>query len=102
VFVAHSMGGLIVLRLLLSRRNLLPRVPLIVFFAVPQAGSEMPELGKVFSTNAGLQSLIPFNKDEFLQSIENDWRALEVQRPHISCGFETMKTARLCRVAPRD
>src|SRR6476646_5387185 len=35
VFVAHSMGGLVVMRELLTNRDILPKVPVVVFYATP-------------------------------------------------------------------
>ena len=45
VFVAHSMGGLIVQRLLLTHHDLAPKVRFIYFLSTPQEGSAIARLG---------------------------------------------------------
>lgn len=43
VFVAQSMGGLIVLRELINHREMMEKVPLVVLFATPQAGAQIAD-----------------------------------------------------------
>lgn len=38
VFVGHSMGGLVILKYLLTHHEMLEHVPLVVFYATPQTG----------------------------------------------------------------
>ena len=50
MFVAHSMGGLVVWQLLLKYQGLAPKVPMIYFFATPTTGSELAALAKLAPT----------------------------------------------------
>jgi predicted alpha/beta hydrolase family esterase len=45
VFVAHSLGGLVVQRLLLTHHELAMKVRFIYFLATPQEGSAVPGWG---------------------------------------------------------
>ena len=49
VFVAHSMGGLVVMKELLTNRDVLAKVPVVVFYATPMEGSLSAEVGTRFA-----------------------------------------------------
>jgi predicted alpha/beta hydrolase family esterase len=50
VFVCHSLGGLIVQRLLLTFRSYAQQVPFIYFFSTPETGAQITKLASVFSS----------------------------------------------------
>ena len=49
VFIAHSMGGLVVMRELLTNRDILPKVPVVVFYSTPMEGALIAALGEVLT-----------------------------------------------------
>jgi hypothetical protein len=89
VFVAHSMGGLVVMRELLTNRDILPKVPVVVFYATPMEGSLIAALGKEFSPNSALAQMTPADGNALLQSLSDDWRSVpDGGRPHVRCAYE--------------
>jgi pimeloyl-ACP methyl ester carboxylesterase len=91
VFVAHSMGGLVALRALLTERALLPKVPLIVFLATPQEGAAITLLARKVIANPALEEMLPGDMDGYLYSMDQDWHSIDVgHRPHISCAYEKL------------
>lgn len=94
VFVAHSMGGLVVRNLLIKNDRIARKVPLIYFLATPSAGSDIAKLG----TSLGLESrqldaLTSFERSNFLQDQNSAWRASEVlSRIYSLCAFESRRT----------
>jgi triacylglycerol esterase/lipase EstA (alpha/beta hydrolase family) len=49
VFVCHSLGGLVVQRLLLNYRDYAKQVRLIFFYSTPHTGAEVAKIGHLFS-----------------------------------------------------
>ena len=89
VFVAHSMGGLVVMRELLTHHEILGRVPVVVFYATPMEGSLIAELGQEFSPNSALAQMTEANGNTLLQQLNDEWRALsDKERPHVRCAYE--------------
>ncbi len=91
VFVAHSMGGLVVLRDLLTRREMLDKVPLLVFYATPQEGAQIAAIAEHVARNPALAQMVPADGNAFLQQLNDDWKSLPV-RPHVSCAYEKLPT----------
>jgi pimeloyl-ACP methyl ester carboxylesterase len=91
VFVAHSMGGLVVMRYLIGHRELVDKVPLMVLYATPQEGSLMAVVGDAFLKNPALRQMFPADGNALLQSLSDDWRLLP-QRPVVRCGYEKLPT----------
>jgi len=90
VFVAHSMGGLVVMRELLTNRDILPKVPVVVFYATPMEGSLIAALGREFSPNSAMAQMTPADGNALLQSLSDDWRSVpDGARPHVRCAYET-------------
>jgi len=102
VFVAHSMGGLVVLRELISYPDLLNKVPLIVLYAVPQEGAEIARIGSLFLNNPGLSEMIPADSNGYLESLTIDWKNITrlPMHPHVICGYEKLPTHNIM-VVPR-
>ncbi|MET0984928.1 MAG: hypothetical protein ABW034_05915 [Steroidobacteraceae bacterium] len=90
VFVAHSMGGLVVLRELITNRDtLLDKVPVVVLYATPMEGSVLAEIGKRFSPNSAFAQMTEADGNALLQSLNDDWRSIpDDKRPHVRCAYE--------------
>lgn len=90
VFVAHSMGGLVVLEYLLSNAPDATKVPVAFLFGTPLAGSEMASFASWFTANGGAAALVPGS--EFLESLRQRWertRASVSVPTVLHCGYET-------------
>ena len=95
VFVAHSMGGLIVLRYLISHQDQLStgQFPLLVLLATPQEGAQIAEIANKVAKNPALLEMFPSNRNAFLQGLSDDWKTLKgKKRPYVACGYEKLKT----------
>lgn len=73
VFVAHSLGGLIVQRFLLTHREFAKQVPLIMFYSTPETGAQVAQLGHVFSSDPLLKEMFPGEQNDYLLNLENEW-----------------------------
>lgn len=95
VFVAHSMGGLVTMQLLLNKRQRLSQVPLVVFYATPQEGSTLASIGKLFLPNPALSQMIPDDPGGFIVGLDNNWAHMvdDVNnrkiKPRMVCAHET-------------
>jgi hypothetical protein len=90
VFVCHSLGGLIVQRLLLTFRRYAQQVPFIYFFSTPESGAQIANLASVFSSDPLLKALIPGDDNDYLQNLENEWKASQFHI-HRFCAYEKKK-----------
>jgi hypothetical protein len=89
VFVAHSMGGLVVMRELLTNRDLLSKVPVVVFYATPMEGALIAAIGQEFSPNSALAQMTEADGNALLQQLSDDWRSIpDADRPHVRCAYE--------------
>jgi hypothetical protein len=88
-FVAHSMGGLVVLHLI-SNPDLAAKVRLVVLYATPQEGAQIAEIADKFSNNPALAEMYRTGakSNAYLQQLSDDWRGLQ-KRPTVICGYET-------------
>lgn len=94
VFVAHSMGGLVVRNLLLKHDYLADQVPLIYFLATPTAGADIARLANVLDLgNRQLDAMTSFEQSNFLQDQSSSWRASSMFSEIYSlCAFENRTT----------
>jgi hypothetical protein len=88
VFVAHSLGGLIVQKLLLTYRNLAGKVRFIYFYSTPQTGAQIAQLGNVFSSDPLLKQMLPGDSNDYLLSLENEWREAGFTDIRRYCAYE--------------
>ena len=112
VFVAHSMGGLVVMRELLTHREVMKKVPVVVFYATPMEGAVVAAIGKEFSPNSALAQMTDADGNALLQSLNDDWRSVpDADRPRVRCAYEKTtvgplkvvpwtSAARFCEGAP--
>lgn len=104
IFIAHSMGGLVVRRMLVLLHNsgddaALQRVGAVFFFATPTSGARLANLSDWISLNPQARDLETSDVNTFLQSLDNDWEDLLRQRslrtlghPQVFCAYELQRT----------
>jgi pimeloyl-ACP methyl ester carboxylesterase len=93
VFVAHSLGGLIVQRFLLTHRELAPQVRFIYFFSTPETGAEIAKLGRIFSADPLLKEMFPGDDNDYLLNLEQEWKSAHFENIHRYCAYEKKKLA---------
>ncbi len=101
-FIAHSMGGLLVKRMLVDLNRpkevaTLRQVKAVLYISTPAQGANMAELGSWLSINPQLQDMRPADLNSFLQSLKNQWQNLMRDRgaeqfPRSFCAYETKPT----------
>ncbi len=91
-FVGHSMGGLVVLKELLTHRELFAKVPLLAFYATPMEGAQIATLGKALLKNAALAEMEPADLTANLNELDSQWREAGPERPTVRCAYETRPT----------
>lgn len=94
VFVAHSMGGLVVLHNLVHEgsQELLNKVPVVVLLGTPGAGAEIARIASNVARNDALANMFGADKNGFLQQLSDDWRRDPGHRPQVRCGYEKLPT----------
>jgi pimeloyl-ACP methyl ester carboxylesterase len=75
LFVAHSMGGLVVQEFLLTYRIDPNKVPLLFQFSTPHEGSEIAKIARHVARNRALETLIPGDANEYLRNLDVRWKA---------------------------
>lgn len=91
VFVTHSMGGLVVLRELLTNRAVLDQVPGVVFFGTPQEGSQITAIAQHVARNPAIEQMLPADRNGYLRVLNDEWRSLPT-RPIVRCAYEKRPT----------
>ncbi len=91
VFLVHSLGGLITQRLLLSHRELIPRVKFMYFFSTPEEGAQIARIGHVLNNDPLLQQMLHGDENTYIESIETDWISAGANIPRY-CAFERRAT----------
>lgn len=90
VFVAHSMGGLIVMREMVSHPEHRGQVPLTMFYAVPQEGSQITAIAQHVVENPAVRQMLMFDGNDFLKLLNDDWGGIpDADKPTIICAYET-------------
>lgn len=90
VFMAHSMGGLVVRQFLLRNREEANKIPLAMFFATPTAGSNKADIASLVSTCAQVDDLRTIDVNSYLKSQQSDWLSSGLPEKIVSrCAFET-------------
>ena len=91
IFVCHSLGGLIVQRLLLTHQKYALQVPMIFFYSTPEEGSELARLGAMFSADPLLKAMFPGDANNYLQNLENEWIGAQFNIKRY-CAYEKKPT----------
>jgi triacylglycerol esterase/lipase EstA (alpha/beta hydrolase family) len=93
VFLAHSMGGIVVRQYLLNRQDRVPKVPMVFFYATPTNGSEMASIAKLASINPQFRGMVPLEGNDLLQSIQSMWLGSNAIKAVASyCAVEELST----------
>ena len=94
IFVAHSMGGIVVRNLLLNYDRISQKVPLVYFLATPTTGSHLARIGTALQVpSRQLRALTSLEQSNFLEGQSTAWRARSDTMKIISlCAFETRRT----------
>ncbi|MEI2456111.1 MULTISPECIES: esterase/lipase family protein [Lysobacter] len=94
VFVAHSMGGLVAMRELISHPELSAKVPLLMFYATPQEGSDITRIAKYVVQNNAIRQMLPADGNDYLKQLSDDWTGLKAagRAPKVICAYETVTT----------
>jgi pimeloyl-ACP methyl ester carboxylesterase len=103
-FITHSMGGLVVKRLLVelnrpSELETLRRIRTVLFISTPAQGATLADTASWLSLNPQLRDMAPADLNSFLQSLDNQWDVLLHDRdafagvfPRAYCAYETLPT----------
>ncbi len=104
IFITHSMGGLIIRRVLVNLANTgdeqaIKRVAVVFFFGTPTSGAPLADLGRWISANPQASNLGRSDLNAFLQALDNDWENLlrrrpqrTDDRPRVLCAYELQST----------
>ena len=101
-FITHSMGGLVVKRVLVDLNRpkeieKLRRVKAVIYISTPAQGANIAELVSLWSVNPQFHDMRPADLNSFLQGLENQWQDLVRDRgtqlfPRSFCAYETKPT----------
>jgi pimeloyl-ACP methyl ester carboxylesterase len=93
VFIAHSLGGLLVEEMLLRHPVDAARVKFIVSYGTPHEGSSLARIASIYDRDPLLNDLSDASDNAFLTQLENDWRGQNsVNGIHRFCAYETEDT----------
>jgi pimeloyl-ACP methyl ester carboxylesterase len=90
LFICHSLGGLITKQMLLDRPEYAAKVPFIMFYGTPQAGSFIARFLSVFEGDPLLKSMSNSGDNAYLLELENRWRERHYDT-HRYCAYEEVK-----------
>jgi pimeloyl-ACP methyl ester carboxylesterase len=93
VFIAHSLGGILVEEMLLRHPADAARVKFIVSYGTPHEGSSLARIASIYDRDPLLNDLSDASDNAFLTQLENDWRGRDsVNGIHRFCAYETEDT----------
>ena len=94
IFVAHSMGGLVVRAYLLKHREEIELPKFIYFLGTPTNGSSIANLARLISSSPQVKGLVDFPDNLYLRSQSSQWQASAL-RTEIKtyCAFEVLRTS---------
>ena len=92
VFLAHSLGGILVEEMLLKHPAEAARVRFIVSYGTPHEGSTIARIAYIYDKDPLLNDLSDTNDNTFLTTLENNWRSSSVNSIHRFCAYETQDT----------
>jgi len=89
VFIAHSLGGILVEEMLLKHPDEAAKVRFIVSYGTPHEGSPMARIASLYNKDPLLNDLRDTDNNTFLTQLENNWRGSDsVNRIHRFCAYE--------------
>lgn len=93
VFVAHSLGGILVEEMLLRHPAEAARVRFIVSYGTPHEGSAIARLASFYDRDPVLNDLSDAAGNTFLSQLEDNWRGNNsVNGIHRFCAYEGLDT----------
>jgi pimeloyl-ACP methyl ester carboxylesterase len=93
VFIAHSLGGILVEEMLLRHPEEAARVKFIVSYGTPHEGSTIARIASIYDKDPLLNDLSDASDNAFLTQLENNWRGHDsVNGIHRFCAFEAEDT----------
>ena len=93
VFVAHSLGGILVEEMLLRHTAEAVRVRFIVSYGTPHEGSTIARIASIYDKDPLLNDLSDAGDNAFLSQLEHNWRGHDsVNGIHRFCAFESEDT----------
>jgi len=93
VFLAHSLGGILIEEMLLKHPAEAVRVKFIVSYSTPHEGSSLARIASLYDKDPLLNDLSDAGDNAFLTQLEDDWRRHDsVNSIHRFCAFETEDT----------
>ncbi len=90
IFLAHSMGGLVVREFLINSENVVNKIDFIYFFATPTNGSPEALITSYLSRNPQFGNMRPLQSDNYLAILQTNWldRRFNIKS---FCAFEGKK-----------
>ena len=93
VFLAHSLGGILVEEMLLKHPAEAVRVKFIVSYGTPHEGSSLARIASLYDKDPLLNDLSDAGDNAFLTELEDSWRRQNsVNAIHRFCAYETEDT----------
>jgi pimeloyl-ACP methyl ester carboxylesterase len=93
VFIAHSLGGILVEEMLLKHPVDAARVRFIVSYGTPHEGSPIARIASIYDRDPLLNDLSDASNNAFLTQLENNWRGQDsVNGIHRFCAYESEDT----------
>jgi pimeloyl-ACP methyl ester carboxylesterase len=93
VFLAHSLGGILVEQMLLKHPAEAAKVKFIVSYGTPHEGSTIARIASIYDKDPLLNDLSDAGDNTFLTQLENNWRGHNsVNGIHRFCAFESEDT----------
>jgi pimeloyl-ACP methyl ester carboxylesterase len=93
VFLAHSLGGILVEEMLLKHPAEAVHVKFIVSYGTPHEGSSLARIASLYDKDPLLNDLSDAGDNAFLTQLEDNWRRHDsVNGIHRFCAFETEDT----------
>lgn len=94
VFLAHSLGGILVEQMLLRHPAEAAHVKFIVSYGTPHEGSPLARIASIYDRDPLLGDLSDASDNAFLTHLEDDWRAHDsVNNIHRFCAYESKDTS---------
>lgn len=93
VFIAHSLGGILVEEMLLKHPSDAAKVKFIVSYGTPHEGSTMARIASIYDKDPLLNDLSDASNNTFLSQLESNWRGHDsVNGIHRFCAYESEDT----------
>jgi hypothetical protein len=93
VFIAHSLGGILVEEMLLRHPVEAAKVRFIVSYGTPHEGSPLARFASIYDKDPLLGDLSDASDNTFLTQLENNWRGHDsVNGIHRFCAYESEDT----------